>query len=91
MTTIHNAIIKDGGIFIPNFDLNDPKITGKLSKKSEPLQEFQVKIRVIKETKTQQKKKSSLAGVFAEYANPDLIEKEKEAWAMAVVDKYANS
>ena len=28
-------------------------------------------------------------GIFNKYANPDLIQLEKEAWGMAVKDKYA--
>ena len=28
-------------------------------------------------------------GIFSQYANPDLIPLEKEAWGMAVKDKYA--
>ena len=28
-------------------------------------------------------------GIFNKYANPDLIPLEKEAWGMAVKDKYA--
>ena len=28
-------------------------------------------------------------GIFNKYANPDLIPAEKEAWGMAVKDKYA--
>jgi len=28
-------------------------------------------------------------GIFSKYANPDLIPKEKEAWEMAVKEKYA--
>ena len=28
-------------------------------------------------------------GIFNKYANPDLIPMEKEAWGMAVKDKYA--
>ncbi len=109
---IHNAIVKDGGIFIPNFDLNDPKVTGelfsqkgvKVEKNDFPFQEFQLKIRVLEESKLQETvatpnskvatkteaKKPSLAGVFSQYANPALIEKEKEAWAMAMVEKHEN-
>ena len=33
---------------------------------------------------------SSAMGIFKEYANPDLISKEKDAWGEAVREKYAN-
>jgi len=32
----------------------------------------------------------SLIGILNEYANPDLISLEKEAWKTAVEEKYAN-
>lgn len=31
----------------------------------------------------------SLCGGLSQYANPTLIEKEKDAWAMAMKEKYA--
>jgi hypothetical protein len=34
------------------------------------------------------KKDGSAYGYLHKYANPDLIEKEKDAWAIAVKDKY---
>lgn len=40
-----------------------------------------------------QEKKSGigkLRGVLKKYANPELIEKESEAWEMAVTEKYGN-
>ena len=40
-----------------------------------------------------QEKKSGigkLRGALKKYANPDLIEKESEAWEMAVVEKHGN-
>ena len=35
--------------------------------------------------------KKGLRGVLAEYAKPELIGKEKEAWEHAVVQKYDNA
>ncbi len=48
---------------------------------------------IIKMTDQLDRKKSkpSLAGSLAEYANPNLIAHEKQAWAMAVAEKYENS
>lgn len=34
--------------------------------------------------------KNGLKGVFSEYANPDLVEKEKYAWEHAMVEKHDN-
>ena len=34
--------------------------------------------------------KNWLKGVFSEYANPDLVEKEKRAWEHAMVEKHSN-
>ena len=31
----------------------------------------------------------SLCGGLSKYANPDLIEKEKDAWGIAMKEKYA--
>lgn len=41
-----------------------------------------------------QEKKSGigkLRGALKKYSNPDLIEKESEAWEMAVMEKHGNS
>ena len=32
----------------------------------------------------------SLRGILTEYANPALIEQEKEAWERAVIERYGN-
>lgn len=37
------------------------------------------------------KEKTSFRGSFSKYANPDLVSKEKHAWALAMVEKYENS
>lgn len=39
----------------------------------------------------QRPKAGTLKGALAEYADPALIAKEKEAWADAAVEKYKNS
>ena len=36
-------------------------------------------------------RKQSMRGVLAQYANPELREKEKGAWERAVVEKYGNA
>lgn len=38
-----------------------------------------------------QEKKKSMYGALSKYANPELIEQEKGAWARAVVKKYGHS
>ena len=35
--------------------------------------------------------KKGMRGVLAQYANPELREKEKGAWERAVVEKYGNA
>ena len=35
--------------------------------------------------------KTSLRGIFSEYANPDLVSGKKHAWRKAVVKKHENS
>ena len=34
--------------------------------------------------------KNDLRGIFAEYANPRLVEKEHDAWEQAVAEKYGH-
>ena len=36
-------------------------------------------------------RKKGMRGVLAQYANPELREKEKSAWERAVVEKYGNA
>ena len=42
-------------------------------------------------TQNESKKDKKLFGVFEEYANPYLIEKENKAWRNAVSEKYADN
>lgn len=44
-------------------------------------------------SQTQKKELSaeSVMGIASKYANPDLIQSEKEAWANAAAEKYKNS
>ena len=41
-------------------------------------------------TQKQSDKSKSLMGALKEYANPDLLETEKNAWAKAAGDKHVN-
>ena len=40
----------------------------------------------IKETQ-----KKGMRGILAEYADPNLAQKEKSAWEQAMIEKYGNS
>jgi hypothetical protein len=55
------------------------------------LQNRKVEI-IIMPVKREANKKSlmDLVGILSEYANPDLISLEKEAWGMAMEEKHGN-
>lgn len=45
----------------------------------------------VKKAAENQLKSSSTRGALKKYANPELIQYEKDAWAEAVGEKYANN
>ncbi|MCB0749064.1 MAG: hypothetical protein KDC90_16510 [Ignavibacteriae bacterium] len=51
--------------------------------------ELEIKVKEII-TSEDKKKNKSFAGVFANFANGNLIESENSAWSLAVSDKHEN-
>ena len=51
--------------------------------------ELEIKVNEISASKTKKKSKS-FAGIFSNYSNANLIDKEKSAWSLAVKDKHEN-
>ncbi len=51
--------------------------------------ELEIKVKEIN-TGERKLKNKSFAGVFSNYANVNLIEKEKSAWSLAVSEKHEN-
>ncbi len=53
-----------------------------------PFKQNQKLVITVMEDDDRKSRIKSLRGCFAKYANPDLVEHEKEAWEMAIKEKY---
>ena len=47
--------------------------------------------KILASDKTREEKIKSFRGILSEYARPDLVELEKEAWPRAAVERYIRS
>ncbi len=84
-----NSKVTDGRIEIPKeyqheFNSNVKVILLRAESENKQRLEKMISSNIIENTK-------NAMGIFKEYANPNLVSQEKNAWGEAVKEKYVNS